>query len=214
MSTNLGHLEKQLHQARTEFGRIACSGRTMDDIHRSLAVEQRIFWLERHIGRLRAIPTAIRIAWPLPWLGSSAARPVVASGGLRAFLLYAIKEKQTEWPVPPSQFRIVSMSDSEPRQLAMVTVSLCRQQSLPVMSHEDLQYHPLFGRGLEPGRAHRVVNSTLPRGLGGDVRKLKHYVLVFHDYVFECVAAGLALRRLQTTYSDALEMISREIING
>jgi hypothetical protein len=62
-------------------------------------------------------------------------------------------------------------------------------------SHNNMR-HPLFSRGLELYGAFTVESSSLLRALqrlravGTDSR---HYVLTFHDSIFECIANGFSV---------------------
>jgi hypothetical protein len=71
---------------------------------------------------------------------------------------------------------------------------------------ETLDGHPLSSRGLTPHDAFEVedsswiralarMDSVNPRHRPGHFAKLRHFILIFHDSTFECVAPGYEITR-------------------
>ena len=89
---------------------------------------------------------------------------------------------------------------------------------------EVLSGHPLWGRGLEPYRAHVVRNSPWITELMNTNRVHKrfdearwsgtyHFLLTFHDETLECVARRTVARRAPgATMPEVIARLSREAL--
>jgi hypothetical protein len=81
---------------------------------------------------------------------------------------------------------------------------------------EVLSGHPLYERGLERYGAYVVFENSSWISEKQTINKvhsqytpevwegLKHYLLLFHDEVFEPFAKGFAINRKRTTFSEAI----------
>ncbi len=83
--------------------------------------------------------------------------------------------------------------------------------------------HPLYSRGLRPYGTYEVLQSSWIREMEKRNRvhsrhradryaQRRHFVIAFHDAMFECVADGAKARRYETMHADvraALGMASR-----
>ncbi len=89
---------------------------------------------------------------------------------------------------------------------------------------EAFSGHPLAKRGLEPYSAVVVENSSWVRGLERmnavhrnhrpeTFNKHRHFILSFHDSVFECVADGFTVERFVGSVNSALPRMA-ELLAG
>ncbi len=108
-------------------------------------------------------------------------------------------------PVDGKTVRVVS-PNSDDQQIAAVKFRGFQAQYFGAPNDEAFEGHPLAARGLEPYGAFEVLNSSWIRALSrmnevhsnhsDDMfRRLRHFVLTFHDTTFECVARDFTVRR-------------------
>ena len=82
--------------------------------------------------------------------------------------------------------------------------------------------HPLYKRGLKTHEAHIVENSTWIEELKS-IHKVHpqfneaywvnrtHYILFFHDEMFEIIAEGYDIETIESTYEEVIEMASQRL---
>lgn len=100
--------------------------------------------------------------------------------------------------------RIVG-TDSKGEPVAVVNFKLCRAHMFGPPNDEALSSHPLAKRGLRPYGVFEIRNSSWVRKLekmnavhpNHDKLKFfesrKHFIFLFHDTTFECVAASFTV---------------------
>lgn len=89
-------------------------------------------------------------------------------------------------------------------QVAVVTFDHCFEHRMGMPDENGVSRHPLGRLGLTEYEAHQVDDSSWLRTLEDrygvisdytrDGRRYEHYVLLFHDRCFECVASGYLVR--------------------
>jgi hypothetical protein len=92
-----------------------------------------------------------------------------------------------------------------PEQIAYVEFARPRAHYFGSPNDETLSGHPLAKRGLGPYAAWEVrdsswiqelvrMNSVHPRHSAAAFRDLRHFIFVFHDSTFECIARSYTCR--------------------
>ncbi|MGK4002433.1 hypothetical protein WMF31_07410 [Sorangium sp. So ce1036] len=87
---------------------------------------------------------------------------------------------------------------------------------------EAFSGHPLASRGLQPYGAFEVTRSSWLRALDRRNRvhpchsaslyvDLRHFILAFHDSIFECIACGYESRLLRGSVSDVVQAMAAEL---
>jgi hypothetical protein len=87
---------------------------------------------------------------------------------------------------------------------------------------EVIEGHPLHGKGLGAYQAHIVANSKWieevklsnsvhPRFSPNSWANAKHYLLLFHDEMFECIASGYKIEVFRASFEDVMEIARRQL---
>ncbi len=127
--------------------------------------------------------------------------PVVLASETQLFLLCLLNERSAPWH--GSEESRGRPEETDP-PVAVVEFRNPVAHLFGPPDEEIVAAHPLAARGLTAHDAHRVENSSWIRALErmGSVRprhsperfaRLNHYVLAFHDSVFECAADGFSV---------------------
>ncbi|MBX3085625.1 MAG: hypothetical protein KF716_28570 [Anaerolineae bacterium] len=151
------------------------------------AAYQEVISLERQIAAIKNESLAVPIEFPVAW-DCGAPLPVVISNNWRTFLIFLSAEADEDGNFP----------------FALVEFKRSASVKFGSPNDEVFRGHPLYGRGLEPYTAQRVINSAwiteleninkVHHGYSPDMwRSLIHYVSWFHDSTFECVAASFVV---------------------
>jgi hypothetical protein len=175
---------------------------------------------ERELALAEGRETAMACDWPAPW-DTGAPLPIVLASDSRTLLLY-IRQDAAPY-LPADSVHIVNPSDSEELPLAIVEFVRSHGHRFGSPNDEVFHGHPLYGRGLDPYGAHLVLNSrwiTEVEAINSvhsqydpvRWRDLKHYLLLFHDSTFECIARGHELQLLSTTYVRALAVAHERLL--
>jgi hypothetical protein len=111
----------------------------------------------------------------------------------------------------------VDLNSPESRPIALVEFARCRVTKFGSPNDEVIRGHPLFGKGLEPYGAHLIANSRWlaelqrihsvhPRYNPSRWQNVKHYLLLFHDETFECLAEGHTIELFRESFVQVLEI--------
>lgn len=180
------------------------------EMARYKAASARCHALERELAKSLGQEYAVRLEWPHPW-DTGAPMPQVLSSGHVVLLLYSVAEPDPDWD--GTYVNVIDAAGAH--GLAIVQFKHCIIHKFGGPNDEVFSGHPLYERGLEPYGAHVVENSSWiseqqtinkvhsrysPERWEG----LKHYLLLFHDEVFECIAKGFAINSKRTTFPEAL----------
>ena len=122
--------------------------------------------------------------------------PLVLSDELVTVVAFYVEENDENWD--GTTVRVVH-PDSDGELVALLRFDRCYAHLLGPPNDEAFSGHPLAGRGLQPYSAVVVENSSWVRGLERmnaihphhrpeAFKARKHFILSFHDSVFECVA--------------------------
>ena len=167
-----------------------------------------VYQAERRLAAARGEPWAERIELPA-WAGG-APLPHVISNGTRADLICFAADPA---PWDGTSARSVSAADVDSRPLLQFTFHFCASIKFGGPNDEGLVGHPLAGRGLVPYEAHIVhdspwlaeedrIDAAHPNSHPGKLsHDRSHYLLAFHDEVFEALAERLEIRTGEGTMS-------------
>jgi hypothetical protein len=208
-SQSIRELEERLRAARRYVERAqaalsnAQTGNEWNDYKRALQAQ---LTAERDLAFARGEPTCMPLAWKPLW-SSGAPSPHVLSAGDTTYLLYMIDEHDPSW-------------DGE--SVAIVQFKACYAHRFGGPNDEVVHTHPLYSKGLEPYRAHEVKNSAWiasewqmnrmhPKFRHERWDAMKHYLLLFHDEMFECLAEGHACEVRKATLGEALAQLASRI---
>jgi hypothetical protein len=156
--------------------------------------------------------TASPIDWPLPW-DTGAPMPFVLAAD-RTFLVYYASKIMPNYD--KSRVKLIGEVDSE-NLVALVEFLACYDLKFGGPNDEVFHGHPLYGKGLELYDAHIVENSKWlaeaeqtnkvhtaydPDHWG----RFKHYLLMFHDERFECLAKSFYIEVYSCSFDKVLEV--------
>lgn len=148
--------------------------------------------------------------------------PQVFSNGNRTYLIYLIAEPDPNWD--GTYVKVISNTSETVYPLALVEFIKPNTHKFGTVNDEAASGHPLYEKGLEFYSAHIIENSKWIEELK-TIHKVhpyfseshwsnrKHFLLFFHDEMFEIVAEGFRIETHHTTFLElATEAIRR--ING
>lgn len=163
------------------------------------AASDAVFAAERslaaHIGQAHAVP----LHFPLRWdFGGGAPLPCLLSNDRKTFLV----------------FRVAGAAPN----VAMVEFKRCVCLKTGTPNDEVYEGHSLHGKGLEPYRPLRVINSPWIKELEAinsvhqqyrpeHWQDFQHYIFGFKDQTFECVAESFVVEEIAAGIETALANI-------
>ncbi len=173
---------------------------------------------ERDLAQANGEEAALEIEWKMPW-DNGAPLPHVLSSGHMTLLLYHIDEPDPGWD--GTYVNVVGVDT--PGQIALVELMRCFAFKFGGPNDEVFGGHPLTGKGFGGYGAYVVANSMwLDQEMriqsvhsGFDPARWKafrHYLLAFHDEMFECLAEDHRLRALDMSMADALEVAQKRLV--
>lgn len=157
------------------------------------------------------------IDWTPPW-DVGAPMPQVASNGHRTFLIYLINEVDANWD--GTYVNLINNTSDTMYPLALVEFT-GHTFRFGIATDEVFDGLSLWGKGLKGYAAHIVEHSTWIEELKNinrdhhyfsedDWKDLKHFILLFHDNIFEIVAKDFKIETFRTTFCQlAAEMAQR-----
>ena len=145
--------------------------------------------------------------------------PQVFSNGHKTYLIYLLKEVDPNWD--GSYVTVINNASPAVYALALVEFIQPDTHRFGMVNDEAASGHALYTKGLEYYSAHIVENSTWIEELK-TIHKAhpgfnesrwtdkKHFLLFFHDEMFEIVAKGFQIEVFKTTFLDlATEVVKR-----
>lgn len=147
----------------------------------------------------RVVSVNLGITWD-----TGAPLPHVVQSELRAFLIFQLPHEDPEWD--GSYVRLVDPASAKPEQIGIIEWKGCRGAVLGGLNDESIHGHRLWKYGLsdiihaggevlnsrwvaELEEANRVHPYHDPQSY----RSLRHYILLFHDSMFECIAESFVV---------------------
>ena len=168
----------------------------------------------------RAEEFARSIEWSPQW-DTGAPMPQVFSNGRRVFLSYLIQETGDEWD--GTDVNVIDNTSEAIYSLALVEFT-GNTFRFGIANDEVFSGLPLWGKGLEPYGAHTVENSAWIEELKS-IHKVhrhfnearweerKHFLLLFHDEIFEVIATSYKTEVFKTTFTKLATEVARRMHN-
>jgi hypothetical protein len=223
--STLEELDQRLVRARARTERAAKAlaprhrGGEIEEFNAAVTAQLEV---ERELALARGEAAAVPLAWELPW-DTGATLPFVLASDLKTILVYRVAEPTPGWD--GSTARMIGPSSEDEEPIAVAEFHGCYAHRFGGPNDEVLAGHPLYGRGLQAYGAHRVLNSpwiaqerrtnSVHRGFRDDAWDgLTHYLLLFHDNLFECIARGHRMERVHTTCRQAVELATRRLFEN
>lgn len=177
--------------------------------------------LQRAVSLAKGEETAISLEWKYPW-NTGAPLPHIVSSGYKTFLIYYISEPDPNWD--GTNVTVIDSTSEQMLPLALVEFIGCYSMKFGGANDEVLSGHPLWKKGLEPYQAHEIKNS---RWLNEEMKinsvhpyynekrwnNRKHFMLLFHDEMFECIAEDYTTEILNDTFEGALIEAQKRMMN-
>ncbi len=167
----------------------------------------------------RGDETALPCPWEVPW-DIGAPLPHVISSGSRTFLIYLVREPDHDWD--GTYVTVVDPTSGDTQPLALVEFTGCYAFLFGGPNDDAMEAHPLHGKGLAPYGAHLIDNSrwidhfaSIETAYQGHRSaywsELKHYLLLFHDEMFECIARSHTIEVYRDTFANVMAIAHQRI---
>ncbi|QDU25829.1 hypothetical protein ETAA8_09010 [Anatilimnocola aggregata] len=184
------------------------------------AAHEEVLRLERAMSASRGDEYAETIPFAVKW-DTGAPMPQLLVNDYRALLAFLVSEPDPNWD--GSYVTVKAASAQLPEPLGLVEFENCVSAKLGAPNDEVIEGHPLNGKGLEPYRAQRVVNSRWLREIEAinsvhrmyrpeSWHDLNHYVFWFHDSTFECIARSFRVETHRTSMKELLKVMLERLI--
>ena len=176
---------------------------------------------ERALALAKGEETALSCPWDVPW-DTGAPLPHVVASGHKAYLLYLVSEPDPDWD--GSYVTVVDPAIPEALPIALVAFTGYYDLRFGGPNDEVFEGHPLYGKGLEAYGAHLIANSrwlaeleqinAVHSNYSPAVWKdRRHYLLLFHDEMFECIAEGHAIEVFRKSFADVLAIATARLFD-
>lgn len=221
---NIERLEIKLNECREDLKeksqRFTSQRFTIEDRAKWKKQHHKCLEIEREIAMLGGKETALPIEWSVKW-DVGAPLPHVMSGSGRTFLIYYAF--RTKLDHDKRLVKIVDDINEGTDSIALVEFLTCYDFRFGGPNDEVHQGYPLYGKGLELYQAHTVSNSKwlesvektnqIHSGYNPDSwRRYKHFLLLFHDELFECLAKSYYIEIYGRSMDDVLEIALNRMI--
>jgi hypothetical protein len=206
---HLSELEAQLHRAQARQDETI---RRDAPLKERIAAGEAVLEAERALSLAKGEEVAVACDWAYLWDPNDPS-PHVLSSALRAYLIY----KVNEWKLSEvSPYSSSENTIAEP-VIALVEFTHCDAHRFSNINEEVLTGHPLWGKGLDLYGAHEVIHSQWLAEVQRinmvhkhynpqQCERLKHYLLIFRDNIFECLADGYKIEVLQDSLEHVTEL--------
>ncbi|WP_198679991.1 hypothetical protein [Aureibaculum luteum] len=147
--------------------------------------------------------------------------PVVLASELNVAVAYYLNDIPKGWD--GSNIKMVDATNSD-EPLAIVVFDLCSAHYFGPPNDEAFSGHPLANRGLEPYGNFEIINSSWIRKLEKMnsvhpyhdkkrfVENKRHYILTFHDSIFECIAQKLTIHLGRGSIKEMIPKMSELVL--
>jgi hypothetical protein len=206
---NVSELEAQLHEAQI---RLQAARRGNAPLKEHIAAGEAVLEAERALSLAKGEEVAVACDWAYLWDPNDPS-PHVLSSALRTYLIYNVNE----WKLSEvSPYSSSENTIAEP-VIALVEFTHCDASRFSNINEEVLTGHPLWGKGLDLYGAHEVIHSQWLAEVQRinmvhkhynpqQWERLKHYLLIFRDNIFECLADGYKIEVLQNSLEYLTEL--------
>ena len=205
--------ERELHDAQSALKR--SFGTTSAAIAEAF---DRLHTAERALARSRGEQYAVPVDLGAEW-DTGAPLPHLIAGN-RTFVVCQARDAGPHWD--GTHVNVISPSDTEASPLLILEFEGCREVRMGGPNDEALWGHPLHGRGLEPYGASEVhnsawieqvrqINSVHPHHSDETFRRLKHYVLAFHDEMVETLCRSIRVVHVEGSLRQGLTNLVEDL---
>ena len=161
------------------------------------------------------------IEWKHRW-DTDAPLPHMITSEHRTFLAYLMPFAYPDWN--GTNPKMVDQGSDQEFPLALVEFEGCIAHKFGVANDEVFHGLSLWRKGLEYYKAHIIDNSKWIAEVK-QIHKVhdgfkenrwtdfKHYVLLFHDSLFECIAEGYRIETYRTTFANLLNRALKQLID-
>ena len=153
---------------------------------------------------------------------SSASCPILLQDERQAFLVFYLDEHDPTWD--GTFVRIFDPLDAALRPIGIIHWKICYAAILSRPNIDVWYGHRLWKHGLKgvmqtrAGEVHNSAwiallerqNSMHPSHRPGEYRKCRHFILLFHDSTFECVANGYTVQTSLDSMPNVLNRLFHE----
>jgi len=154
-----------------------------------------------------------------PQSSVGAPTPIVIASEQALFVAFYLEQRDPNWD--GTSCKVVT-SDTNDEPVAVVRFSGASAHFFGPPNDEAFGGHPLSARGLEPYGAFEVLSSSWLRALErmNSVHPYhrpeifssrRHFILTFHDTIFECVAHGLTIERPSGSLSSIVTSLAASL---
>lgn len=175
---------------------------------------------DRRLARARGEEVAVPCPWGPAWDRGAPLPHVVARGG-RVLLLYRAREDDPAWD--GTSARVIDPGALRSEPLVLVEVVRCYGHRFGGPNDEVFDGHPLARRGLAGQGAYEVERSGWLAAERATNRshvqyrdepwlQLRHFLLAFHDEIFECLAEGFRVEPVVGTFQQLLSRMVERIV--
>jgi hypothetical protein len=217
-------LEAKLVQAREQHNKIAQAMRHKNSgyvIADWLEAHENVLAAERALALAKGEETALAYPWEIKW-DMGAPLPHVVASGRSAFLMYLVSEPDPNWD--GTYVTVIDPASQNQYPIALVEIVGCYAFQFGGPNDEVFHGHPLDGKGLGGYGVYEVANSHWlaelerinsvhllynPANWGRD----KHFMFLFHDEMFECIATGFKVEVLYGTFERVMEIATKRLFD-
>lgn len=147
----------------------------------------------------------------VPQSCTGAPMPIVLSDEQKVLLAYLLQQDRIDWDT-------ATVEDLEKDSVVVIKFNNYLSFMFGMPNDEALDGHPLYLRGLSPYAAHKIENSSWLRKLERmnsvherhnpeSFEKYKHFIFVFHDSTFECIAESFEV----SIHEGSIESVANEM---
>ncbi|MFI2743633.1 hypothetical protein ACG2LH_12900 [Zhouia sp. PK063] len=127
--------------------------------------------------------------------------PIVLASEHKVAVAYYLNDVPVDWD--GLTIRMIGTDSNEP--VAIVVFDICYAHYFGPPNDEAFSGHPLSNRGLKPYTSFEILNSSWIRKMESRnsihpyhdmesfMKGKRHFVLAFHDSIFECVAQNFKI---------------------
>lgn len=191
-------LEANLAVLKAEYRDLSRHPGKIDAFKLNLLIDE-ILDLERGLAKIDGSEYATPWELPPKWAFSKYQSPAMLGYGSTTVLLYSI-----------------TLSENKSQEsTAILSFSGCAACRLGSPNDETISGHPLFGKGIDVGGAYTVVNSHWLIELEkinakhdqfslGEWQNKNHYLILFKNNTFDCIANSVIIDVLRLSLPGAL----------
>ncbi len=162
-----------------------------------------------------------KIAFEPKWSGG-APLPHLLQSELKTFLVYYMETIDPNWD--GTYVSVKDPSSDIKDSIGIVEWIACRGAILGGLNDEAISGHRLYDSGLKEGGCGAFIvknskwieelrkgNSVHPYHKDEQFSKLNHYILLFHDTTFECIAESLKVEDVVDSMPEVLKSVAQRL---